>query len=68
MAIATAGILLLAPFAVLIAIGVPVMPRAGFFYRGQRVGRYGSVFAMRKFRTLRPDAESRLGDTYGAGA
>ena len=65
-AIATAGILLLAPFAVLIAIGVLLTAGRPVFYRGERVGRYGRVFTMRKFRTLRPDAESRLGGTYGA--
>src|SRR5207342_667839 len=34
-------------------------------YRGERVGRGGRVFAMVKFRTLRPDAELRLGPYYG---
>ena len=32
-------------------------------YRGARVGRAGRVFAMYKFRSLRPDAEQRLGPT-----
>ena len=36
----------------LVTAGRPV------FYRGERVGRYGRVFTMRKFRTLRPDAET----------
>jgi lipopolysaccharide/colanic/teichoic acid biosynthesis glycosyltransferase len=46
--------------AILLTSGRPV------FYRGERVGLYGRVFTMRKFRTLRPEAESRLGGTYGA--
>jgi lipopolysaccharide/colanic/teichoic acid biosynthesis glycosyltransferase len=35
------------------------------FYRGERVGRGGRVFTMTKFRTLRPGAESRLGNHLG---
>ena len=35
------------------------------FYRGERVGRGGRVFLMVKFRTLKPDAESRLGPYLG---
>jgi lipopolysaccharide/colanic/teichoic acid biosynthesis glycosyltransferase len=64
--IAAAGLLLLAPVAALIALGVLLTSGRPVFYRGERVGRYGGVFTMRKFRTLRPEAESRLGGTYGA--
>lgn len=35
------------------------------FYRGQRVGRAGVIFQMYKFRTLRADAELRLGPYLG---
>jgi lipopolysaccharide/colanic/teichoic acid biosynthesis glycosyltransferase len=35
------------------------------FYRGERVGRGGRVFEMLKFRTLRPNAEERLGPYLG---
>ncbi len=35
------------------------------FYRGERVGRGGRVFAMLKLRTLRADAETRLGPFLG---
>ena len=65
-AIATAGLVLLTPVAALIAFGVLVTSGRPVFYRGERVGQYGRVFTMRKFRTLRPEAESRLGSTYGA--
>jgi lipopolysaccharide/colanic/teichoic acid biosynthesis glycosyltransferase len=34
-------------------------------YRGARVGRAGRVFSMYKLRTLRPDAEQRLGPYLG---
>jgi len=35
------------------------------FYHGRRVGRGGRDFTMLKFRTLQPDAESRLGPYSG---
>lgn len=35
------------------------------FYRGPRVGRFGQVFEMYKLRTLKPDAETRLGPYLG---
>ncbi len=44
---------------VLITSGRPVL------YRGQRVARGGRAFTMLKFRTLAPDAESRLGPFLG---
>jgi lipopolysaccharide/colanic/teichoic acid biosynthesis glycosyltransferase len=43
----------------LIACGRPL------FYRGERVGRSGRVFEMLKFRTLRVNAEDRLGPYLG---
>jgi lipopolysaccharide/colanic/teichoic acid biosynthesis glycosyltransferase len=45
--------------ATLVASGRPL------FYRGERVGRGGRVFRMLKFRTLRPNAEERLGPYLG---
>jgi lipopolysaccharide/colanic/teichoic acid biosynthesis glycosyltransferase len=50
-----------------IAIGLVVLATSGtpVFYRGERVGRGGRVFTMLKFRTLRADAESRLGPFLG---
>ena len=52
-------LLLLAGLAVL-ATGRPML------YRGPRVGRGGQIFTMYKFRTLRADAEARIGGYYGA--
>jgi lipopolysaccharide/colanic/teichoic acid biosynthesis glycosyltransferase len=63
--ISGAGIVLLAPawavtgLAILLSSGRPV------YYRGRRVGRFGLPFTMLKFRTLRKDAESRIGAYYG---
>ena len=64
--IAGTALLLLSIVAALIALVVLATSGRPLFYGGERVGRYGRVFRMRKFRTLRPDAESRLGPFYGA--
>ncbi len=50
-----------------LAIGLLVLATGGtpVFYRGERVGRGGRVFTMYKFRTLRRDAEARLGPYLG---
>jgi lipopolysaccharide/colanic/teichoic acid biosynthesis glycosyltransferase len=45
---------------ILASDGPPVL------YRGQRVGRHGHFFRIFKFRTLRRDAETRLGPYLGA--
>jgi lipopolysaccharide/colanic/teichoic acid biosynthesis glycosyltransferase len=37
----------------------------GVFYRGARVGRGGVIFTMLKFRTLKPEAEARIGRYSG---
>jgi lipopolysaccharide/colanic/teichoic acid biosynthesis glycosyltransferase len=44
---------------ILLTSGTPVL------YRGERVGRSGRVFTMLKFRTLKADAETRLGPYLG---
>jgi lipopolysaccharide/colanic/teichoic acid biosynthesis glycosyltransferase len=49
----------------LIALGIRVTSGAPILYRGQRVGRAGELFTMYKFRTLTPDAETRLGPYLG---
>ena len=53
------------PFALAIAVLVLVSSGRPVLYRGQRVGRGGRVFSMLKFRTLRADAEARLGPYLG---
>ena len=58
-------LVVLAPVLGLCALAVLVSGRP-VLYRGARVGRAGSVFYMYKFRTLRPDAERRLGPYLGA--
>ena len=56
--VATAPVLVLCAIAVRTS-GQPVL------YRGERVGRFGEKFTMCKFRTLKLDAEQRLGSRLG---
>jgi lipopolysaccharide/colanic/teichoic acid biosynthesis glycosyltransferase len=58
-------LVLLSPALVLVAAAILLTSGSPLLYRGQRVGRHGRVFDMYKFRTLAPDAESRLGPYYG---
>ena len=54
-------LLLSLPFALVVSLAILATSGTPILYRGQRVGRAGRVFTMMKFRTLRPDAEERLG-------
>ncbi len=56
--VATAPVLVVCAIAVRTS-GQPVL------YRGERVGRFGEKFTMYKFRTLKLDAEQRLGSRLG---
>jgi lipopolysaccharide/colanic/teichoic acid biosynthesis glycosyltransferase len=53
------------PVTVPIALLLLVTSGRPLFYRGERVGRGGHVFEMLKFRTLRGQAEERLGPYLG---
>jgi lipopolysaccharide/colanic/teichoic acid biosynthesis glycosyltransferase len=53
------------PLALGIAVALLVTSGRPVLYRGERVGRGGHVFTMFKFRTLKPDAEARLGPYLG---
>ncbi|MFL5845434.1 MAG: sugar transferase [Solirubrobacteraceae bacterium] len=61
--VALAGSILVLASPVLVLMGVAVAISSGrpIFYRGPRVGRAGRIFTMYKLRTLRPDAEQRIG-------
>lgn len=50
-------LLLFFPFGILIAIGILVESRGGIFYKQQRVGQYGILFGILKFRTMRKNAD-----------
>src|SRR5215211_2195680 len=57
--------LLALPFALLIAVVVAATSGLPVLYRGDRVGQGGRIFTIIKFRTLKRDAESRLGPYLG---
>jgi lipopolysaccharide/colanic/teichoic acid biosynthesis glycosyltransferase len=57
--------LLFLPVGLMIAAVIAVADGRPVLYRGERVGRHGHFFTIVKFRTLRPDAESRLGPFLG---
>ena len=63
--LSTVFLLLTLPVALAIAVIVLVTSGRPVLYRGDRVGRGGRVFTILKFRTLRGDAETRLGPYLG---
>ena len=64
-ALSGVALVVLSPVIGLTALAVFAAGGRPVLYRGQRVGRAGRVFTMYKFRTLRPDAEERLGPFLG---
>jgi lipopolysaccharide/colanic/teichoic acid biosynthesis glycosyltransferase len=54
------------PLLALMALGVALTSGRPILYRGPRVGRAGQVFTMYKLRTLRPEAEQRIGHLQDA--
>jgi lipopolysaccharide/colanic/teichoic acid biosynthesis glycosyltransferase len=58
-------LILLSPLLALIAAAIALDSGRPVLYRGTRVGLAGKLFWMYKFRTLKPDAEDRLGPYYG---
>jgi lipopolysaccharide/colanic/teichoic acid biosynthesis glycosyltransferase len=62
--LAAAGLLVTAPLLALCALLVR-LSGSPVFYRGVRVGRFGTTFTMYKFRTLKSGAEQRLGRHLG---
>jgi lipopolysaccharide/colanic/teichoic acid biosynthesis glycosyltransferase len=63
--LASVFVLLSLPLSLLIALLLVVTSGLPVFYRGERVGRGGRIFTMYKFRTLRREAEERLGPYLG---
>jgi len=55
---ACVGLVVVAPVMALIALAVKLDSRGPVLYAQQRVGRFGDLFTMYKFRTMRVDAEA----------
>jgi lipopolysaccharide/colanic/teichoic acid biosynthesis glycosyltransferase len=53
---AAAGLLLLSPLLIGIALWIKLDSRGPVFFRQQRVGRFGAPFRIHKFRSMRADA------------
>lgn len=63
------GLLVLAPFLLLVGLAVKLNSKGPVFFRQERVGRHGKTFRIHKFRTMVTDAERRgLQITVGADA
>jgi exopolysaccharide biosynthesis polyprenyl glycosylphosphotransferase len=56
-----AGLILVLPFFLVIALLIKLSSRGPVFYRQTRVGLDGKLFKMIKFRTMIPDAEKETG-------
>jgi lipopolysaccharide/colanic/teichoic acid biosynthesis glycosyltransferase len=54
-------LLVASPVLALLTLAVALTSGRPVLYRGPRVGRAGEIFTMYKLRTLRPDAEERIG-------
>jgi lipopolysaccharide/colanic/teichoic acid biosynthesis glycosyltransferase len=52
------GLLILSPLLLLLGLAIKIDSRGPIFYRGQRVGRFGKIFRIYKFRSMVVDAES----------
>ena len=63
--LAGAALIVAAPLCAVVAAAIALTSGRPILYRGERVGLGGRVFTMYKFRTLRPDAEARLGPYLG---
>jgi lipopolysaccharide/colanic/teichoic acid biosynthesis glycosyltransferase len=59
--IAGTALVVASPILVLMAVAVALSSGRPILYRGPRVGRAGRIFTMYKLRTLRPQAEERIG-------
>lgn len=61
-----AGLFILLPVFICISIWIKLDSKGPFFFRQERVGRYGHTFRIHKFRTMAVNAESAGRLTVGA--
>jgi lipopolysaccharide/colanic/teichoic acid biosynthesis glycosyltransferase len=65
LALSTLFLLVALPGALVLVLVLAATSGRPILYRGERVGRGGRIFTMLKFRTLKADAEQRLGPYLG---
>jgi lipopolysaccharide/colanic/teichoic acid biosynthesis glycosyltransferase len=65
LALSTLFLLVALPGSLLLLLVIAATSGRPILYRGERVGRSGRIFTMLKFRTLKADAEQRLGPYLG---
>jgi len=58
------AMVILSPFLTLVALMVVLDSRGPFFYRQERVGEDGRIFALYKFRTMKEGAEKETGPVW----
>jgi sugar transferase (PEP-CTERM system associated) len=66
--VASLGLLLATPVLLVVAAIMKVTSPGPIFYTQLRVGQHGRVFAIRKLRSMRPDAEKHTGAVWSRGA
>jgi sugar transferase (PEP-CTERM system associated) len=65
-AIGVIGLVLTAPLMIVVAAAVKLTSRGPVLYSQRRVGQNGRVFVIRKFRSMRVDAEAETGAVWAA--
>lgn len=55
----TLGLFLFSPLFLVIALAIMLDSKGGVFFRGKRVGQYGTEFKIYKFRSMKPDCEGK---------
>lgn len=60
------GIVLLAPFYIIVSLFIMTDSKGGILYKQERVGLNGRIFKVFKFRTMRPDSFSKGALTVGS--
>lgn len=53
------GLILLSPIFLVLSVLIVLDSPGGVFFRGERVGQYGKIFKIYKFRSMKPDCEGK---------
>jgi sugar transferase (PEP-CTERM system associated) len=64
--IAAAGLVIALPVMAIVAVAVKATSRGPVLYLQRRVGQHGRVFTVRKFRSMRQDAEASTGPVWAS--